>query len=145
VQDFIPAPMDVATTMYYTGLDPMTMRPVDTAKKVRDRKVQRALLKFFKPENWFAVRKALLDRGRKELIGDGPLALIPEQPPAAALAARRRAANDETYVHAEDAGTKPTVGYRPGRRGARRSAGDGGVRRRGRGNGNRGPGAREQD
>src|SRR4029078_12425772 len=28
VQDFIPAPFDVATAMYYTGLDPFTKKPV---------------------------------------------------------------------------------------------------------------------
>jgi len=123
VQDFIPAPMDVATTMFYTGLDPMTMKPVDTARRLRDRKTQRALLQFFKPENWFTVRKALLDRGRKELIGDGPLALIPAKPPKEAIEARRKRAQaaEATYVHADDAGvSRRTVGYRPGRRGARR-------------------------
>ncbi|MFG0320324.1 MAG: YgiQ family radical SAM protein, partial [Planctomycetota bacterium JB042] len=31
VQDFIPAPLDVATCMYHTGLDPMTMKPVPVA------------------------------------------------------------------------------------------------------------------
>ncbi len=130
VQDFIPAPMDVATTMFHTGLDPMTMKPVDTAVRLRDRKVQRALLQYFKPENWFAVRRALLDRGRKDLIGSGPLALIPESPPKAAVEARRKQAKDgdATYVHADDAGVSRharggksarTVGYRPGRKGAR--------------------------
>ena len=116
VQDFIPAPMDVATCMFHTGLDPMTMKPVDTAVKLRDRKVQRALLQYFKPENWFAVRKALLDRGRKDLIGSGPLALIAATPPKEAVEARRKQAG-ETYVHAEDAGVSRTVGYRPGRKG----------------------------
>jgi hypothetical protein len=113
VQDFIPAPMDVATCMYHTGLDPMTMKPVETATKLRDRKVQRALMQFFKPENYFAVRKALEKAGRKELIGD----LIPATPPREAIEARRKEA---TYVHAEDAGVKRTVGYRPGRKGRRR-------------------------
>jgi uncharacterized radical SAM protein YgiQ len=117
VQDFIPAPMDVATTMYYTGLDPMTMRPVAAARRLRERKVQRALLQFFLPENYFVVRKALLDRGRRDLIGDGPLALIPSRPPAEAIEARRREA---TYVHAREAGVRRTVGYRPGRRGTGR-------------------------
>ena len=64
VQDFIPAPMDIATCMYYAGLDPMTMKPVETVKKLKDREVQRALMQFFKPENYFAVRRALLDAGR---------------------------------------------------------------------------------
>jgi len=114
VQDFIPAPMDVAACMYWTGLDPMTGKPVDTVHRLNDRRTQRALLQFFKPENYFAVRKALLDHGRKDLIGKGPLALIPEKPPKEAIDARRREA---TYVHAKDAGVSRTVGYRPGRRG----------------------------
>ncbi|MHC4549767.1 MAG: YgiQ family radical SAM protein [Planctomycetota bacterium] len=115
VQDFIPAPMDMATAMYHTGLDPMTMRPVESAKKLRDRKVQRALMQFFLPENYFAVRRALAQAGRTDLVGW----LIPSEPPREALEARRQAAQ-ETYVHAEDAGVKGTVGYRPGRRGHRR-------------------------
>ncbi|MHC4940190.1 MAG: YgiQ family radical SAM protein [Planctomycetota bacterium] len=117
VQDFIPAPMDVAACMYWTGLDPMTNKPVETVHKLRERKVQRALLQFFKPENYFLVRKTLLDHGRKDLIGKGPLALIPEHPPKEAIEARRREA---TYVHADDAGVSRTVGYRPGRKGRRR-------------------------
>ena len=64
VQDFIPAPFDIAACMYHTGLDPMTGRPVHIAKHLRDRKVQRALMQFFKPENYFAVRKALLEARR---------------------------------------------------------------------------------
>ncbi|MBM4062893.1 MAG: YgiQ family radical SAM protein [Planctomycetes bacterium] len=84
VQDFIPAPMDVATCMYWTGLDPMTMLPVETVKKLKDREVQRALMQFWKPENWLAVRQALLDAGRPDLIGSGHHCLIPRNPPRAA-------------------------------------------------------------
>jgi len=121
VQDFIPAPMDIAACMYWTGLDPMTKKPVEIVNKLRDRKVQRALLQFFKPENYFAVHKALVDHGRRDLIGSGKLALIPENPPREALEARRRAAErDATYVHAEDAGVSKTVGYRPGRKGRKK-------------------------
>jgi radical SAM superfamily enzyme YgiQ (UPF0313 family) len=53
VQDFIPSPFDIAACMYHTGLDPMTMKPVYTAKHLQDRRMQRALLQFFKPENYF--------------------------------------------------------------------------------------------
>ncbi len=81
VQDFIPAPMDLATCMYWTGLDPMTLEPVETAKRLKDRNVQRALLQFFAPENWSTVREALLGAGRGDLIGSGPDCLIPERPP----------------------------------------------------------------
>jgi uncharacterized radical SAM protein YgiQ len=94
VQDFIPAPMDVATCMYWTGLNPHSMKPVETAKKLRDRKVQRALLQFFAPENYFTVRAALEEAGRKDLIGEGPECLIPSRPPRAALEARRAEANE---------------------------------------------------
>jgi uncharacterized radical SAM protein YgiQ len=87
VQDFIPAPFDIAACMYHTGLDPMTMQPVYVAKFLRDRKLQRALMQFFQPENYFTVRKALLQAGRKDLIGEGPECLIPSTPPKAASAA----------------------------------------------------------
>ena len=114
VQDFIPAPMDIATCMYYAGLDPMTMKPVETVKKLKDREVQRALMQFFKPENYFVVRRALIEADRLELIGDGPLSLIPNNPPKEALLARRSAANkkgsDPTYVHAKDAGVSSRGG-----------------------------------
>jgi len=119
VQDFIPAPMDIATCMFHTGLDPQTMRPIEVAKKTTDRRTQRALMQFFLPENWFEVRRALLDAGRGDLIGHGPGKLIPPTPPQEAVEARRRRA-EATHVHAPDAGTRPTVGYRPGRKGARR-------------------------
>ncbi len=122
VQDFIPAPFDIATCMYHTGLDPMTKKPAYAAKKMLDRKAQRALMQFFKPENWFEVRRALLDAGRGDLIGDGPEALIPSRPPHAAIDARRERAERDVKRGAGrgSAGRGGTRGYRPQRRGARR-------------------------
>ena len=81
VQDFIPAPMDIATCMHHTGLDPLTMKPVATVKKLRDRLTQRALMQFFAPENYPLVREALIGAGREDLIGNGSRCLIPERPP----------------------------------------------------------------
>ena len=78
VQDFIPAPFDIATCMYHTGIDPFTRKPVFVAKHLGDRKLQRALLQFFKPENYFEVRRALEEAGRTDLIGAGCDALIPD-------------------------------------------------------------------
>jgi hypothetical protein len=90
------------------------MSPVETVKKLKDREVQRALMQYFKPENWFTVHKALLDAGRKDLIGDGPACLIAANPPKKALQARRDEARgrrgDPTYVHAEDAGVRSKGG-----------------------------------
>jgi hypothetical protein len=80
--------------MYWTGLNPHSMKPVETAKKLRDRKVQRALLQFFAPENYFAVRQALESVGRTDLIGDGPQCLIASRAPREALEARRADASD---------------------------------------------------
>ena len=104
VQDFIPAPFDIATCMFYTGIDPFTGEEVYTARNLNDRKMQRALLQFFKPENYFEVRKALLEAGRADLIGSGCDALIPSQPPKVALQARMSRANgaiaEGEYVHA---------------------------------------------
>ena len=111
VQDFIPAPLDVATSMYYTGLDPFSLKPVFIAKALRDRKSQRALMQFFKPENYFEVRDALRSANRSELIGDGCDCLIPSKPPREAIERRREDANKRfrgEYVH-----TIPNEGKNP--------------------------------
>ena len=92
VQDFIPSPFDIAACMYHTGLDPMTQEPVKITKGLRDRRMQRALLQFFKPENYFEVRRALEQAGRHDLIGSGCDCLIPERPPREALDRKRREA-----------------------------------------------------
>src|SRR5207247_1728644 len=55
VQDFIPAPFDIATALYYTGIDPFTKEEVYVAKNMRDRRMQRALMQFFKPANYSQV------------------------------------------------------------------------------------------
>jgi hypothetical protein len=114
VQDFIPAPFDIATALYYTGIDPFTKQEVYVAKGLRDRKMQRALMQFFKPENWFTVREALIQAGRQDLIGSGCDCLIPAQPPKEAIEARRRRANDADHYHTV---ANPAKGERPGERG----------------------------
>jgi uncharacterized radical SAM protein YgiQ len=125
VQDFIPAPMDVATAIYWTGLDPKTLREMPVARKLKDRNLQRALLQFFKPENWFEVRDALVEAGRKDLIGDGPDCLIREYPTEAAKARRRSESEGGGGRGAGPGGGRGGAkngGYRPkrgGRRGQR--------------------------
>jgi radical SAM superfamily enzyme YgiQ (UPF0313 family) len=135
VQDFIPAPFDVATCMYYTGIDPFTKEEVYVARNLRDRKLQRALLQFFKPENYFEVRKALEQAGRTDLIGGGCDALIPAHPPKGAIEERRKRANDAAkgdhyHTVANPAKGEPVgerglanQGYRPGRKLAKRRQG----------------------
>ena len=124
VQDFIPAPFDVATCMYYTGVDPFSKREVEVAQHLRDRKLQRALMQFFKPENYFEVRKALEQAGREDLIGSGCDCLIPDKPPKEAIIARREDANKRFaggYVHAI---AKPGKGKKQAKKPLSASAGN---------------------
>ena len=118
--------------MYYTGIDPFSQEKVYVAQHLRDRKLQRALMQFFKPENYFEVRKALEQAGRTDLIGNGCDALIPAQPPKEAIVARRRRANDADHYHSvanPAKGEKPgerglsCKGYRPGRKSQQRRQG----------------------
>src|SRR5210317_717403 len=95
--------------MYHTGRDPMTGKPVTVTKGLRDRRLQRALLQFFKPENYFEVRRALEQAGRQDLIGNDCDSLIPASPPREAIRARREGANQRfrgDYVHSSDSPRK---------------------------------------
>ncbi len=68
VQDFYPTPGTLATCMYYTGLNPLTMEEVYVAKSMEEKKMQRALIHFHKKENRGLVEKALARIGRKDLF-----------------------------------------------------------------------------
>ncbi len=76
VQDFYPTPGTVSTCMFYTGLDPMTMKEVYVPKTMEEKAEQRALLQYFKTENKDIVRKALKKAGRFDLIGNGKNCLV---------------------------------------------------------------------
>ncbi len=128
VQDFIPAPFDVATAMYYTGLDPFTGKEVHIARHLRDRRLQRALMQFFKPENYFEVREALEQAGRQDLIGDGCDCMIPAEPTREAVKKRHAASaprvghpatttdgNKPSRKKKRKSRNKPGAGYRPKR------------------------------
>jgi uncharacterized radical SAM protein YgiQ len=79
VQDFIPTPMAMATCMYYTGIDPLTMQPVYTARGLREKRLQKALLLYWSEDQWPLAREALREAGRMDLIGTGPDALVPPE------------------------------------------------------------------
>lgn len=76
VQDFYPTPSTMSTCMYYTGVDPRTMKPVYIPKTAHEKALQRALIQYRKPENYELVREALQKAGRTDLIGYGPKCLI---------------------------------------------------------------------
>ena len=68
VQDFYPTPGTLSTCIYYTEHDPFTGEPVHVAKEMEEKKMQRALIHFHKPENRETVKKALQKAGRNDLI-----------------------------------------------------------------------------
>ena len=69
VQDYYPTPGTASTVMYYTGINPLTMKPVYVATDYHEKQLQRALLQFNRPQNADLVREALTLAGRTDLIG----------------------------------------------------------------------------
>ncbi|GAB4198139.1 MAG: YgiQ family radical SAM protein [Sandaracinaceae bacterium] len=110
VQDFIPTPMSMATCMYYTGEDPFTRKPVYTARALRDKRKQKALLLYWDPQHHDLAREALIEAGRRDLIGSGPGCLVPPATGKGALS-----------IHAKNAaarrGGQPAPKGRLGKRG----------------------------
>ena len=81
VQDFYPTPSTLSTVMYYTGLDPRTMERVYVPTDPHEKAMQRALIQYRNPKNYYLVREALLKAHREDLIGSGPKCLIRAIPP----------------------------------------------------------------
>ena len=79
VQDFYPTPGSLSTCMYYTGLDPRTMKKVYVPKTYEEKQMQRALLQYKRPGNYTLVYQALIKAKRPDLIGSGPQCLIPNK------------------------------------------------------------------
>jgi uncharacterized radical SAM protein YgiQ len=77
VQDFIPTPMAMATTMFYTGIDPLTMQPVYTATDLREKRMMKALLFYWDETHWPLAREALFKANRTDLIGKAAKCLVP--------------------------------------------------------------------
>jgi len=76
VQDFYPTPFTVSTCMYYTGLDPFTLKPIHVTTDPHEKAMQRALIQYFLPQNRPLVMEALVKAGRRDLIGHGPDCLV---------------------------------------------------------------------
>ena len=83
VQDFYPTPSTLSTVMYYTGLDPRTMEKVYVPTDPHEKAMQRALIQYRDPKNYYLVKEALLKAHREDLIGSGPKCLIRAIPPRA--------------------------------------------------------------
>jgi len=87
VQTFYPSPMATATAMYHSGLNPLQRvrrggEKMNTVKKLSQRRLHKAFLRYHDPDNWPLLRKTLKQMGRRDLIGNGTMHLIPpRQPP----------------------------------------------------------------
>ena len=76
VQDFYPTPSTISTCMYYTGVDPRTMKPVYVPKNPHEKAMQRALIQYRNPKNYDLVLEALKEADRMDLVGFDKKCLI---------------------------------------------------------------------
>lgn len=103
VQDFYPTPGTISTCMYYTEIDPLTMKHVYVAKDYKEKAMQRALLQWKRPDMRKTVIEALKSAGREDLIGFGPNCLVrPDYTPK-----KKSAAAAKTEKAPETAPKKP--------------------------------------
>jgi len=91
VQDFTPTPMSISTCMYYTGLDPFTLKPVHVPKG-HEKRIQRALLQWRDPKNRQLVAEGLRETGWKELLNRGIV-----QPAPVAAGRPRKGASSKNH------------------------------------------------
>ena len=81
VSDFYPTPSTISTCIYYTGLDPRTMKRVYCPTDPHEKAMQRALIQYRNPKNRALVMEALHRAHREDLIGYGPKCLVrPDKP-----------------------------------------------------------------
>ena len=76
VQDFYPTPGTISTAMFYTGLDPYTLEEVYVAKSDKEKRIQRALMQYYRPENKALIIEGLKMAGRTDLIGNTANCLV---------------------------------------------------------------------
>ena len=103
VQTFIPTPMALATTMYHSERNPLrkvnrSSEHVGAVRNGRQRKLQKAFLRYHDPANWPLLREALKEMGRADLIGNGKKQLIPAWQPAGTCAT---SASSKSLAHSK--------------------------------------------
>ena len=91
VQTFLPTPLALATAMWHTEKNPLRKVTADSetvpvVRAGRQRKLQKAFLRYHDPENWPLLREAIKSMGRADLIGPGKRHLIPAWQPAGSTA-----------------------------------------------------------
>ncbi len=114
VQDFYPTPSTISTCMYYTGLDPATLKPVYVTTNPHEKAMQRALIQYRNPKNYDLVHEALVKAGREDLIGFDKKCLIkPRKMHTDGGWDRKRSKSDKnsnsSYGSGKNAGVKKTT------------------------------------
>jgi len=131
VQTFTPTPMAMATTMYHSGKNPLAKvteesEVVETAKSGKTRKLHKAFLRYYDPENWPVLREGLKRMGRGDLIGNGERHLVPPPGSELEMTPRSERKNMPLVAEARSAAPKGRVievaTRRNSERGARGSA-----------------------
>jgi len=130
VQDFYPTPSTISTCMYYTGLDPRTMKPVYVPKTPHEKAMQRALIQYRNPKNYDLVYEALMSAGREDLIGFEKHCLIrPKHNPYRQNSGSGKAGasrNAKTSGKSNARGTGKSTGRNAGGNGRQQNAKSGG-------------------
>jgi hypothetical protein len=116
VQNFIPTPMAMATTMYHSERNPLrkvtrSSEIVGTVRNGRQRKLHKAFLRYHDPVNWPMLREALKEMGRSDLIGNGKKQLIPAWQPAGVPG--KSYGQPEKTAQSQKSGATPRAGQRP--------------------------------
>lgn len=132
VQDFYPTPSTISTCMYYTEIDPRTMKPVYVPKNPHEKAMQRALIQYRNPKNYRLVVEALTVAGRTDLIGYDKKCLIrpsyqdkdkfggnPSKGSYSSKSSNRRNGND--VKKSSGKGTRSESGTKPSNKGKIRS------------------------
>ncbi len=112
VQDYYPTPGTASTVMYYTGINPLDMKPVYVASDYHEKQLQRALLQYNRPQNAELVREALTLAGREDLIGYSSDCLV--RPANGAVTKKRadvgsKTVKDKKFTNGREGGKSTSV------------------------------------
>jgi len=124
VQTFLPSPMALATAMYHSNQNPLRKIHRDgeqlfTAKGAKQRRLQKAFIRFHDAENWPLLRDALKNMGRADLIGNGKRHLVPNWQPEGTGG---QAKSKNTRQQPQSRGPKKARQAKPTGRGVKRTS-----------------------
>ncbi|AFL74157.1 YgiQ family radical SAM protein [Thiocystis violascens] len=123
VQAFLPTPLALASAMHHSERNPLKRvtrhsERVPVVRGQRQRRLQKAFLRYHDPENWPLLRQALKDMGRADLIGNGKRHLVPSFQPAGTggvRESRQTPSPRSPSARADSSRAKPSAPKRRGR------------------------------